>query len=132
MMTIARISPDVVCVETALAPETSTRPFWQERPCPHWCCAAHEADDMPEDRRHLSEGFDITPALHEAAVSRSGEVYEPQLTAYLGRHDREREPHVILVLDDRPGILLTFAEAGQLTEGLRRLICEGLASLDTL
>jgi hypothetical protein len=106
-----------------LAP--AARPYWQDRPCPHWClmAAPHKDSDMLSDRYHMSVFHHIDLTLEEPITSRSAAdedlSCEPAfLMASLYQEYRWRDPQVVLCHDGTTDIPFTIAEAGSLVQAL--------------
>jgi len=112
-------------------PETS-RPYWQDRPCPSWCDALHEDTDEPGPGRvHISDYQTVTLTLEDADVfplAGGGLRAQPQsILVRLEQGYREYEALVCLVIRDEY-YKLTFTEAQQLGQILRTLVTEAAES----
>lgn len=115
----------VATASPAPEPEPVPRPYWQDRPCPHWCLrtAPHKDSDMLADRYHHSVFHHIDLTLENAITFRSGAgkvlSCEPAfLTASLYQEHGWRDPQVILCRDGKTDIPFTIAEAGTLAQAL--------------
>jgi hypothetical protein len=106
-------------------PEPAPRPYWQDRPCPHWCLMSvpHEDSDMPADRYHMSVIYHVDLALEDASTfySADGRLLSCApafLTASLHQHNSWRDPQVVLCRNGKVDIPFTIAEAGTLAQAL--------------
>jgi hypothetical protein len=112
-------------------PETS-RPYWQDRPCPSWCDALHEDTDEPGPGRvHISDYQMVTLTLEDADLfPLTGGALRAQPQSILVRLEqghREYEALVCLVYRDEY-YELTPGEAQQLGQILNALVTEAAKS----
>jgi hypothetical protein len=107
-------------------PETS-RPYWQDRPCPAWCDALHEDTDEPGPGRvHISDYEMVTLTMEDADVSPL--TGEPQsILVRLEQKYREYEALACLIYRDTY-YELTLGEAQQLQRILNALVTEAAES----
>jgi hypothetical protein len=86
-------------------------PYWLSEPCPSWCAltSPHDDHEMYADRMHASAGHEIE--LSQEPPRKSDPSH---LNAEMWQHYRDRDPHIVLTVNDHEEVLLELAEARKL------------------
>ena len=82
-------------------------PYWLSEPCPLWCVyGPHQDREAYDDRLHASASHEIELSLEPPYGS------DPAfLSADMWQHYRDRDPHIVLTVNDHEEVRLELAEA---------------------
>lgn len=94
-------------------------PWWSLGPCPAWCTAPHDEDDVYDLKDRIHYGDNVSEDDLELSLVEPYELGEGRhkvrgihaLGVYVEQHFREIEPHVCVEMDQGDGVRLTLAEA---------------------